>query len=224
MISWATVTKKSKPVKTTKVETFEFNCTTTTDSKGCKWYDIRIPCEIVPGNQAGSEISLPVVQNNKQLQSLPAGMMVYNKTGKVHKISITTGFSYAVGVPLGCRVWNTQDDTTTTKYSRYNHIIGKDNGPKPESFYIDEAAANKTGLTEDRTRSFRHPSRAVNRNAKDEFIPRWAGYNVFHTYNFGDAQLLTDQLSNTTVEDASDLYQYSLWMNYVGLCHYRVRF
>jgi len=213
--SWVEVTKK--PTK--RADTFEFSCTSTKDSKDRTWYEIRVMCEKVPGNQDGADILLPVVNTEKQFRSLPSGMFIYNKSERIPKLSLTTHSSKSFGVPFGCRIWNSQDDATVQKYSRYNSSIRRDNGPAPEQFYIDKYTSTQTNIPEDHTRSFRHPSRVQ----KDEYTNKWVGYNVYHTPNFGDSCNLADQLRNTKLDDAYDMYQYSMWMAFVSMVHCQIK-
>jgi hypothetical protein len=199
--SWATITKRNSKCKAEPNNNF------------------NIPTESVELCEGGLSLTLPVVENDKQLYNLPCGMLVYHKGKTVPKIVLSTGTHTYPSVPLGCRIWDSNDKETQNKYSLYNHRIKKNNTPDVNNFYVDERCANLLDIPEDVSRNFRPPSRTVS----DSSYKNWSGYSVYKKPNFGDSKLLNDQIRDVNFDETKDLYQYNLWMVLVSLLHHQNR-
>lgn len=224
--SWATITKnsKSQPRVTPPLHTTAFAVNTKRESEET-WMHLTIPTINVELSPGGIRVNLPYVENDKQLKSLPNGMLVYHRGKKIPKIVLTTGKANYPSVPLGCRMWDMRgDEETLTKYSRYNSKISRDNSPDVSSFYVDERASALTGHNEDTSRNFRTAMRFYPNDDRDTKNSRtWCGYSVYKMPTFGDANILDTQMRSVSLDDAADLYQYSLWMMIVSLAHFQNR-
>lgn len=209
--SWAAVTKRNiKPKEETQ------NAVNNTNLHVSKF---NTPTESVELCEGGLSLTLPVVENDKQLYNLPCGMLVYHKGKTVPKIVLTTGTRTYPSVPLGCRMWDSNDKETQNKYSLYNHKIKKNNTPDVSNFYVDEHCASLLNVPEDVSRNFRPPSRTVSESS----YKNWSGYSVYKKPNFGDSKLLHDQIRDVNFDETKDLYQYNLWMMLVSLVHHQNR-
>ncbi len=180
---------------------------------GERWYSINIPAKLYKTHPE-SELYVPLftVDNEYQLSQLPAGMMVYNIGDKIPKVCITTGTSNVPSVPLGCRMYSVDDSDTTTKYSLLNLSARSFHGPADENFYINKKLSKITKIPEDSSRNFRMPTRGKTIG--------WSGYGVYRTPNFGDMKYLESQINATSIDDAVDLYQFSIHMALVSMIHH----
>lgn len=183
------------------------------NDNGTTWCRMTVPVISYKIHPEGDmSIKLITVMNDTELAQLPAGIMVYHAGKKIPKVMMTTGRSCAPAVPLGCRMYNTEENTVY-KYSRLNLHAKTTNGPGDDQFYIDEALSRLTNLDEDYSRNFRIALKGPDK--------RWAGYRVFKMDNFGDTKFLKEQFSKIKIEDSIDLYQYALHMMLVAILQYR---
>ncbi len=158
------------------------------------------------------EVPLFTVKNEQQLAQLPPGIIAYNLGDKIPKVVLSTGGHIVPAVPLGCRMYSADDSDTVTKYSLLNLAAKTRYSPQDSCFYIDKKNARITKLPEDKTRNFRMPMRGG--------TIKWSGYGVHRMPNFGDMKHLDAQINSIILDDATDLYQFSLHMTLVSMIHH----
>jgi hypothetical protein len=183
---------------------------------GTTWVRMEVP--VVSVDLGSVSMKLIHVVDDDQLHKLPAGVLVYHSGMKVPKVVLTTGMTNAPAVVTNCRMWDTKNKETLCKYSLFNNSIQKNTG-NISSFYIDEKVSGQVDIPEDTFRNFRVADRAHSGTSDKPERRGWSGYSVHGMHNFGDSRLLREQFEKVTLDDAADLYQYSLWMLLVSVAH-----